>query len=126
MLDGLRGPGAPEPAAGVDGLFLTRGEAGAAFGRSLARGEAGLALPGELERFLSVEEATTLRGVFAGLWSLAGPAEPAADAPADEHVAAMHMRLAQERPSEYVMKPQREGMSDLRSGAHNLFGTELA
>ena len=48
MLDGLRGPGAPEPAAGVDGLFLTRGEAGAAFGRSLARGEAGLALPGEL------------------------------------------------------------------------------
>ena len=85
-----------------------------------------LALPGELERFLSVEEATTLRAVFAGLWSLAGPAEPAADAPADEHVAAMHMRLAQERPSEYVMKPQREGMSDVRSGAHNLFGTELA
>ena len=48
MLDGLRGTGAPEPAADVDGLFLTRGEAGAAFGRSLARGEAGLALPGEL------------------------------------------------------------------------------
>lgn len=46
--EGLRGPGAPEPTAGVDGLFLTRGEAGAASGRSLARGEAGLTLPGEL------------------------------------------------------------------------------
>ena len=48
MAEGLRGPGAPEPTAGVDRLFLTRGEAGAASGRSLARGEAGLALPGEL------------------------------------------------------------------------------
>ena len=48
MAEGLRGPGAPEPTAGVDGLFRTLGEAGAASGRSLARGEAGLALPGEL------------------------------------------------------------------------------
>ena len=40
-----------------------------------------LALPGELEKFMSVEEANTLRSVFAGLWSLAGPAEPADSAP---------------------------------------------
>ena len=78
-----------------------------------------LALPGELERFLSVDEATTMRTVFAGLWSLAGPADPAESAPAEEHVSAMHMRLAREKPSEYVMKPQREG------GGHNFFGEEL-
>ena len=78
-----------------------------------------LALPGELERFMSVEEATSLRTVFAGLWSLSGPTEPSDDATAEEHVAAMHMRLAMEKPSEYVMKPQREG------GGHNYFGDEL-
>ena len=79
-----------------------------------------LALPGELQRFMTQSEATTLRNVFAGLWSLAGPAEPSDSAPAEEHVAAMHMRLARERPQEYVMKPQREG------GGHNYFGEELA
>ena len=31
----------------------------------------------------------------------------------------MHMRLARERPDDYVMKPQREG------GGHNFFGEEL-
>ena len=31
----------------------------------------------------------------------------------------MHMRLAFERPDDYVMKPQREG------GGHNFFGEEL-
>ena len=79
-----------------------------------------LALPGELEKFMSVDEANTLRSVFAGLWSLAGPAEPGDSAPAEEHVSAMRMRLAMEKPSEYVMKPQREG------GGHNLFGDELS
>ena len=56
MAEGLRGPGAPEPTAGVD-EFLTRGEAGAASGRSLARGEAGL--PGE---FLAGEAGEALLG----------------------------------------------------------------
>ena len=79
-----------------------------------------LALPGELERFLTPEETTSMRTCFAGLWSLAGSDEPDESAPADEHVAAMHMRLAREKPSEYVMKPQREG------GGHNYFGDELS
>ena len=79
-----------------------------------------LSQPGELERFLSDAEAATVRRVFAGLWALSGPTEPAADAPADELAAAEHMRRAIENPSEYVMKPQREG------GGHNLFGAELS
>ena len=78
-----------------------------------------LALPGELERFLSAEDAARLRVVFAGLWSLSGPMQPPTDAAADEHEAAHHMRMALERPADYVMKPQREG------GGHNLFGDEL-
>lgn len=78
-----------------------------------------LALPGELERFVSSADAATLRTVFAGLWSLDGAIEPPAEAPPEEHEAAHHMRLAMERPDDYVMKPQREG------GGHNLFGEEL-
>ena len=79
-----------------------------------------LCLAGELERFMSADESATLRQCFAGLWSLSGPEDPSVGAPAEEHAAAQHMRLAKERPSEYVMKPQREG------GGHNLFGAELA
>jgi glutathione synthetase len=78
-----------------------------------------LANPGELERFLSPDEAIAVRQVFAGLWSLSGAEAPPAEAPAAEHEAAHHMRLARERPSEYVMKPQREG------GGYNFFGEEL-
>ena len=79
-----------------------------------------LAVPGELERFLPPADCEKLRSVFAGQWSLAGPAEPADDAPAEEHAAALHMRRAIEAPDGYVMKPQREG------GGHNFFGQELA
>ncbi len=78
-----------------------------------------LAVAGELERFVSAEDAALMRTVFAGLWSLSGADEPDDSADADEHAAAQHMRLALERPSEYVMKPQREG------GGHNFFGSEL-
>lgn len=78
-----------------------------------------LSQPGELERFVSPQEAERLRAVFAGLWSLSGAASPDAAAAPDEHAAALHMRLARERPDGYVMKPQREG------GGHNFFGDEL-
>ena len=46
--------------------------------------------------------------VFAGLWSLSGADSPDAAAAPEEHAAAMHMRLAREKPDGYVMKPQRE------------------
>lgn len=45
---------------------------------------------------------------------------PSSEAPFEEHEAAQRMRLAIEKPSEYVMKPQREG------GGHNYYGDELA
>jgi glutathione synthase len=61
---------------------------------------------GELERFVDEEACSSLRAVFAGLWTLSGPMNPTADAPPREHEAAQRMRLAAERPSEYVIAPE--------------------
>ena len=55
---------------------------------------------GELERFVDEEACSSLRAVFAGLWTLSGPMNPTADAPPEDHEAAQRMRLAVERPSE--------------------------
>jgi len=79
-----------------------------------------LCSPGELERFVTKEEAASLRQVFAGLWSLDGSDVPPKDATADEIAAASAMENAKRFPESFVMKPQREG------GGHNLFGDELA
>lgn len=84
-----------------------------------------LAEPGVLERFVSTAEAEQLRVVFAGLWSLAGAAQPRDDAAAHEHAAAMHMRLASERPDGYVMRPQRGGSGGSAGEARPFFGNEL-
>ena len=69
-----------------------------------------LAKAGELERFLRhPSDIESIRGVFAGLWSLE-PGDP--DGMAEVAKAAAD-------PAKYVLKPQREG------GGNNYFGDEL-
>jgi len=69
-----------------------------------------LAKAGELERFLKhPSDIESVRGVFAGLWSLE-PGDP--DGMAEVAKAAAD-------PAKYVLKPQREG------GGNNYFGDEL-
>jgi len=68
-----------------------------------------LAAPKALERYLTSEESQNLRRCFAGLWGL-GPQEDDAEI----------IRQVQEKPSNFVMKPQREG------GGYNFYGQEVA
>ncbi|CAN0078301.1 unnamed protein product, partial [Phaeothamnion confervicola] len=81
-----------------------------------------LALPGQLERFMTPEEAVILRSCFAGLWSVGAEDDNATPAPgtvrADDAAAAAADALA--RPGMYVLKPQREG------GGNNAYGAEVA
>lgn len=63
---------------------------------------------GVLERFVEAErDVAALRQVFAGLWSLDDPSDPATHA---------IMQSAIASPQDYVLKPQREG------GGNNLNG----
>ncbi|CAM9277047.1 unnamed protein product [Discosporangium mesarthrocarpum] len=67
-----------------------------------------LAEEGQVERFLSPEDSATLRRCFAGLYALGNSGATEAKA------------TALSRPSDFVLKPQREG------GGNNLYGAELA
>ena len=69
-----------------------------------------LALPGGVERFLPPADAALLRTCFAGLWPAAGGGGDAAAA----------QSRALQSPSQFVLKPQREG------GGNNLYGEALA
>lgn len=69
-----------------------------------------LSRPGVLERFVpSTADAVLLRSCFAGLFGLEeGNVE-----------GALAVKMALERPQEFVLKPQREG------GGNNLYGEEM-
>ena len=67
-----------------------------------------LALPGELEYFMSAEECSKMRKVFAGLWSLSGMGLSTVPPSETEQEAAEMVKLALEDPTGFVMKPQRE------------------
>ena len=70
-----------------------------------------LATEGVVERFLSAEAAARVRSCFTGLYGLGDGTEQAYEA----------KRRAVENPSEYVLKPQREGGGALRA-AHTYAG----
>ena len=68
-----------------------------------------LAVSGTLERFLTTEQAASLRPCFAGLYGLEQ------DHPDLQRV----LQAVRDNPDHYVLKPQREG------GGNNLYGDEL-
>jgi len=68
-----------------------------------------LAQPGVTERYLSAEEASGIRTLYAGLWGLEN------DDPATQSI----IKQAISNPDKFVLKPQREG------GGNNLWGEDL-
>jgi glutathione synthetase len=71
-----------------------------------------LAQPSVLEKFMG-DDSSSLRQVFAGLWSLD-------DLSGSDSSASEAVRAAIDRPEGFVLKPQREG------GGNNLYGAELS
>jgi hypothetical protein len=69
-----------------------------------------LTQPGQVERFLSSQDAAAVRKCFAGLWSVGEPNDADAAAAAAAAIAS---------PENFVLKPQREG------GGNNMYGEEL-